>query len=176
MFIDKVITSFLNENCYIVKNEEKKECLIIDPGSDFNKIKQKIGDYKVLNVLITHNHRDHTGALDEVLSEYPVRVLKKDNLLEKEYILNDFVFKVIFTPGHTRDSICFYFENEKILFTGDFLFNGTIGRTDLPTGSISDMQKSITLIKNYPKNITIYPGHGEMSTLKSELQNNIYFK
>lgn len=176
MKIDTVKTGFLKENCYIIKDESKKECLVIDPGDDFNKIQDKIGDYKVLNVLLTHNHFDHVGALEEVLDKYKVEVLNKDNLSEIEYKISKFTFKVIYTPGHTSDSICFYFEKDKIMFTGDFLFQGTIGRTDLPTGNYTDMKKSLKLIRTYPKDITIYPGHGNVSTLESEFENNVYFR
>lgn len=176
MKVDIVETGLLKENCYIIKDEVNKECLVVDPGDDFVKIKEKISDYKVLNALITHNHFDHVGALEDILNEYKVEVLNKDNLNEIEYKINNFTFKVIFTPGHTSDSICFYFEEEKTMFTGDFLFRDTIGRTDLPTGSDIDMKNSLSLIKTYPKDITIYPGHGPMSTLELEFKNNMYLK
>ena len=176
MIVDIVTTGFLNENCYIIKNEKLKECLIIDPGDDFYKIKERIDQYSVLKVLLTHNHFDHIGALEEIVNQYKVEVLKKDNLEEKEYRISDFIFKVIFTPGHTSDSISFYFEMEKKLFTGDFIFKGTIGRTDLPTGNDDEMRKSLNLLKKYPKDIFIYPGHGLTSTLGQELKNNMYLK
>lgn len=175
MNIKIVVTGFLEENCYILKDEKTKECLVIDPGADYDKIKKEIGSYKVLNVLLTHNHFDHVGALEEIINEYKVDVLKKENLEEKEYIINNFKFNVIYTPGHTIDSITYYFEKENIMFTGDFLFKGTIGRTDLPTGNISDMKNSLSKIKKYSSLITIYPGHGQSSTLKEEFENSPYF-
>jgi glyoxylase-like metal-dependent hydrolase (beta-lactamase superfamily II) len=176
MKIDIVETGFLKENCYILKDEKNKQCLVIDPGDDYSKIKEKIGNYKVLNVLITHNHFDHIGALEEILNDYKVEVLNKENLSEIEYKIGNFTFKVIFTPGHTQDSISFYFEKDKVLFTGDFLFKDTIGRTDLPTGDHQEMMESIDNIKNYSKDITIYPGHGPVSTLEIEFKNNIYLR
>lgn len=175
MKINTVVTGFLEENCYVIKDDKNKECLVIDPGADFENIKKEIGDYKVLNVLLTHDHFDHVGALREVMNEYKVDVLDFDNLEEKEYVIGSFSFKVIFTPGHTSNSISFYFEKEKVMFTGDFLFEGTIGRTDLPTGDLSSMQKSLDAIKKYPHDITIYPGHGDMSILEKEFVNNPYF-
>jgi glyoxylase-like metal-dependent hydrolase (beta-lactamase superfamily II) len=175
MKIVKLETGFLKENCYLIKDEINKECIIVDPGADFISIKEKINDYRVLKVLLTHNHFDHIGALEEILNEYKVDVLKKDNLEEKEYKLNNFNFKVIQTPGHTNDSVTYYFEKERIMFTGDFLFKDTIGRTDLPTGNALAMWESLNLIKTYPKDITICPGHGDMSTLENEFKNNIYF-
>lgn len=174
MKINVVVTGFLEENCYVIKDESTKECLVIDPGSDFENIKKEIGSYKVLNVLLTHDHFDHVGALKEVMNEYKVEVLDFDNLEEKEYIIGPFTFKVIFTPGHTTNSISFYFEKEKVMFTGDFLFEGTIGRTDLPTGDFAEMQNSLYKLKKYSKETTIYPGHGDVSTLEKEFANNPY--
>lgn len=175
MNIKIVVTGFLEENCYILKDEINKECLVIDPGSDYEKIKKEIGEYKVLKVLLTHNHFDHVGALEDLISDYKIEVLQKTNLEEKEYIINSFKFKVIYTPGHTSDSITYHFEKENIMFTGDFLFKGTIGRTDLPSGDISDMKNSLSKIKNYSSLITIYPGHGPSSTLEEEFVNSPYF-
>ena len=175
MNIKIVVTGFLEENCYVLKDEKNKECLVIDPGADYEFIKKEIGDYKVLKVLLTHNHFDHVGALEEIINEYKVEVLKKENLEEKEYEINNFKFKVIYTPGHTTDSVTYHFEKENVMFTGDFLFKGTIGRTDLPTGDISDMKNSLSKIKNYSSLVTIYPGHGQYSTLKEEFENSPYF-
>jgi len=175
MIMERVVTGFLEENCYIIKDNKTKECLVIDPGDDYEKIKKEIAEYQILKVLITHNHFDHVGALNELVNDKKVEVLKKDTLNEQEYKINNFNFKVIFTPGHSIDSITFYFEKEKIMFTGDFLFQGTIGRTDLPTGNSNDMLKSINLIKKYPKETIIYPGHGDMSILEKEFKNNKYF-
>ena len=175
MYIKTVITGFLEENCYVLKDEKNKECLIIDPGAEYENIKKEIGDYKVLNVLLTHNHFDHVGALEDIIKDYKVEVLKKENLEEKEYVINNFNFKVIYTPGHTTDSVTYHFEKENVMFTGDFLFKGTIGRTDLPTGDISDMKNSLIKIKNYSTSVTIYPGHGSSSTLKEEFENSPYF-
>lgn len=175
MRIERIVTGYLEENCYVLKDLEKAECLVIDPGDDYEKIKAQIGNCKVLKVLLTHNHFDHVGALNSLLENYHVEVLKRDNLLEKEYQFGNFCFKVIYTKGHTSDSITFYFEKEKIMFTGDFLFKGTVGRCDLPTGSEKDMLESINLIKKYPKDIKIYPGHGDVSTLEEEFKNNYYF-
>ena len=86
-----------------------------------------------------------------------------------------FDYEVILTPGHTSDSKCFYFKCEKALFSGDFLFYHTIGRTDLPSGSDIDMIKSLEKISKYPDDIIIYPGHGPKSTLGREKNNFKYY-
>ena len=88
---------------------------------------------------------------------------------------DNFKFRVIYTPGHSSDSVTFYFEKEKVMFTGDFIFKDNIGRCDLPTGSWSSMQKSLKKIKEYSSDITIYPGHGDKTTLKEENNNQYLF-
>ena len=75
-----VVNGILEENCYILKDDKNKECLVIDPGDDYELIKKEISNYKVLKVLLTHNHFDHVGALEELVNDYKVEVLKKDNL------------------------------------------------------------------------------------------------
>ena len=166
--IKKIITGELEENCYIV--EKNNKCLIVDPGDNFNKIKEKI-EYPLLGVLITHRHPDHIGALEELLNNYKCQIFEYISTTEESYKLGDFSFNVINTPGHTKDSICFYFYEEKVLFTGDFIFQGTIGRTDLG-GSDDDMKRSLNKIKKYPKETEIYPGHGNKTTLEKELAHN----
>lgn len=175
MLIEKVVTGCLQENCYIIKNLEN-ECLIVDPGYNFEDIKKQIGSYKVLKILLTHSHFDHVGALKQVEEEYSVTTLKKDNSEEKEYHFGHFHFNVIFTPGHSSDSISFYFFEDDVMFTGDFLFKGTIGRVDLPTGDMGMMKSSLMKISKYDSKIKIYPGHGDVSTLGEEFQNNDYFE
>ena len=174
MQIDTVITGALEENCYIISDNDK--CLVIDPGDDFLKIKEKINDKKVLAVLITHSHFDHIGALRNFLVKRSIKIFKKSNLLEQSYDIGPFNFECIFTPGHSNDSITFYFKNINAMFVGDFIFKDSIGRTDLPTGSLNDMKKSIEKIKKYNNDILIYNGHGPSTTLGTEKKNNIYFK
>lgn len=172
MKIERVVTGYLEENCYILTMD--KESLVIDPGDDYDLIKEKLKDTRVLAVLLTHNHFDHVGALNDVVNDYNIKVYSANNLEEKEYKFHNFIFRVISTPGHSSDSVTFYFEKEKLMFTGDFIFKGNIGRCDLPTGSWSSMQKSLKKIKEYSSDITIYPGHGDKTTLMEEENNNQY--
>lgn len=174
MNVEKVVTGVLDENCYILK--KNNTCLVVDPGSDYPKIKEKIGDNKILGVLVTHSHFDHVGVLRNFLSKRSVKVFKKSNVIEDTYQVGDFTFDVIYTPGHASDEITFYFKEEKIMFVGDFIFKESIGRCDLPGGDSKEMQKSIEKIKEYPKETRLYPGHGEETTLEYELINNEYLK
>lgn len=174
MKITKIITGVLDENCYIL--EKNNTCLIVDPGDDYKKIKEQLGENKVLGVLITHSHFDHIGALRNFLTKRSIKVFKKSNTEEKEYKIGDFTFEGIYTPGHSKDSITFYFKEEKVMFIGDFIFKGSIGRTDLPGGNETEMKESINKILTYPDDVKLYPGHYEETTLKEEKEQNIYLK
>lgn len=171
MKIDRIITGSLEENCYVLGIEDK--VLVIDPGDNIDKINKVINNRKVLGVLITHKHFDHIGCL----SYFDKNIIyDKSNVIEKEYKIDKFIFDVIYTPGHSSDSISYYFKKENIFFSGDFIFKDTIGRCDLPTGNYQKMKESITKIKKYPLNMIIYPGHGEETSLGYEINSNIYFK
>ena len=161
----EIITLKLGElriNCYIVINGNS--CLIIDPADDANIIINECKNYNVEGILVTHHHFDHVGALNKLEKYY--------NLKHNNHNSNSFNYEVLKTPGHTSDSLTFYFKEENIMFTGDFLFYGTIGRCDLKTSSIIDMRNSLTKISKYPDNIIIYPGHGKSSVLGRE---KVYF-
>jgi glyoxylase-like metal-dependent hydrolase (beta-lactamase superfamily II) len=154
----------LETNCYILTIDN--ECIIIDPGDDFNKIKSEIGSNKVIGCLVTHFHQDHIEALEEVVSHYDVEINKPK--------YGKFNYEIIETPGHTFDSKTFYFKDINTMFTGDFIFKSSIGRTDLG-GNDNDMQQSIENIKKYDDNIIIYPGHGSKTTLGAEKINFIFY-
>lgn len=161
-------------NCYILKKENN--IILIDPGSDFHEINKYLKNNNLLGILVTHNHFDHVGALQDILNNYQTEVYDYHNLKEKTYQIGPFSFEVIYNPGHTADSISFYFPTYKIMFVGDFVFKNSIGRTDLPTGNSNQMKQSINDIKQMAKDIKIYPGHGEITSLEEEFNNNIYFR
>jgi len=173
MNIKRVVVGPLQENCYIV--EKKGESLIIDPGDEADKIIASI-TYPPVAILITHNHFDHVGALHSLKEKYNIPVYDYNNLKESELSTGKFNIDVIYTPGHTSDSVTFYFKEEKTMFTGDFLFKETIGRTDLSTGNFKEMKKSIRKILTYSDIIKVYPGHGEDTTLGQEKKYNEYLK
>lgn len=172
MKVSKISVGTLQANCYLIKQDNKG--LIVDPGDEIDKIINLVGDTKVLAVLITHHHFDHVGALSEFLNKYKCDVIDFGSTGHKT--IGPFSFDIISTKGHTSDSVTYYFKNNNLMFTGDFLFKDNIGRCDLPTGSYSEMSKSIELIKSYDRNIIIYPGHAESTTLGYEFDNNSYLK
>ena len=174
MDIKTIVTGYLDENCYLLIKDGT--CLVIDPGDEYNKIREAIGDNKVLGVLITHSHFDHIGALRNFLTKRSIKIFKRSNLEEKEYTIGDFTFRCIYTPGHSKDSVSFYFEEDNCMFVGDFIFKESTGRTDLPGGSDDEMRESLNRIKEYDNQIILYPGHNERTILGYEKENNPYLK
>ncbi len=156
----------LETNCYILSIDN--ECIIVDPGDEFLKIKKEIGDKKVIGCLVTHFHQDHIEALEELVSYYDIEINKSQ--------YGKFEYEIIETPGHTFDSKTFYFKKDNIMFTGDFIFYRSIGRTDLG-GNNKDMITSLENFKKYDDSITIYPGHGPSTILGEEKKYfELYFK
>lgn len=166
MTIKTVKVGWLETNCYIISIDN--ECLIIDPGADYNKIVREIGYLKPIGIIVTHYHFDHIGALEEVKNRYNIPIYDINNLEEKEYTIGNFKFEVIYTKGHHNTCITIYFKEDKKMFVGDFIFKGGIGRTDLEDADEKEMIKSLNKIKTYPDDITIYPGHGDITKLGYE--------
>ncbi|MDQ5956129.1 MAG: MBL fold metallo-hydrolase [Candidatus Rhabdochlamydia sp.] len=155
---------------------------------------------KLEKILLTHSHWDHIAGLahlknhldirvyvhqddenniinpgsDGLLLFIPIQGVKVDHYLKDEEVINagDLRIKVIHTPGHTPGGVCFYLEEQKMLFSGDTLFQGAIGRMDLPTAcSPLKMIESLKKLETLPQETIIYPGHGEKTTIKQELSN-----
>ena len=182
---------FDETNCYIVKDEETKETMVIDPGGEPEKIEEMLNtlNANLKYIVLTHCHGDHIGAVPYLKNKFNAKILihRKDEeglknqeisltyyigieniVIEDDARLDDgdlihlgnMEFKIIHTPGHTAGGICIYCEKEKLVFTGDTLFRGSWGRTDLPTGSFEDIINSITKkLMVLPKNTIVYPGH-----------------
>ena len=162
MNIKCVVVGRLETNCYIL--EKDGDIIIIDPGDDFDKIKSNtVGN--VIGILLTHNHFDHIGALEECKNYYNVSIYDYNNLEEGSVNIGNFNFLVKYNLGHTMDSISFIFGNN--MFTGDFIFQGAIGRCDLG-GDYYFMKDSIREILKCDKDYKIYPGHGEVTSLNKE--------
>lgn len=171
MVIKTIVVGHLATNCYIVENDS--EAIIIDPGDEPEKIEKALS-HKLIGIIITHSHSDHISGMNYFIDKYSVPVYNFDNLKEGPHKLGKFTFDIIYTPGHTSDSLSIYFKKGNILFSGDFIFYNTIGRTDLG-GNIEEMKKSIHKIKKYD-NMYIYPGHGIKTTLEIEKEHNVYFR
>lgn len=170
MQIDTIVVGSLFTNCYILT--KNNHVLVIDPGDEYPKIAEFIGDKIVDGVIITHNHFDHVGALDKFNKKL---VYDYHNLNEGINTIGIFTFEVIYTPGHKEDSISIYFDSSKCIFVGDFIFKNTIGRTDLTGGDMNEMLNSIVKTNKLDNDIIIYPGHGPNTTFGYEREHNIYF-
>lgn len=173
MNIEIIKVGKLECNCYLLEIDNK--ILVIDPGDNGNEIINKIGNREVVAIIITHYHFDHIGAIDDLVNKYNVLVYDKYNMNEGINKIDNFIFDIIYTPGHKEDCISIYFKEDKVMFVGDFIFRESIGRCDLDGGNIKEMIKSIDKIKKYDKDIVIYPGHGDKTTLEYETNNNMYF-
>jgi hydroxyacylglutathione hydrolase len=195
MIIETFTVGMLQTNCYIVHSEKSKEAIIIDPGLDMPIEAQQIFDYikkenlNIKLILNTHGHQDHISG-DTILQEkykVPIYIHKYDAasimeleadkfpdpvLLEDGSIVKfgDVTLTVMLTPGHTPGSICL--KGEKLVFTGDTLFNEGIGRTDFPGGSMKEMRLSLQKLVGLLDYFLIYPGHGPSSIMGEEKRNN----
>jgi len=181
--IKRVIVGPLATNCYIVSLNQ--QTLIIDPGAEPEKIFSALPTADISQIILTHAHPDHLGAVSALKNEFPQAEfllhraelpilknlrfqIKPDGFLkEGNFSFFNFQFSIIYTPGHTPGAICLRFEN--VLFTGDTLFARGLGRTDFPYGRKNDLIKSLKKLETLPKNLKIYPGHGESSTLGQAL-------
>lgn len=172
--IDFIKVGYLQANCYLLK--KNNNYLLIDPGEDLEKIEKFIANKNIVGILATHSHFDHIASIKDLVKKYKFKVYNSSNLKEGINKIENFTFELINTPGHTMDSITIYFRKEKVMFTGDFLFKGTIGRCDLAGGNYKLMKQSIDKISQYDNDIKIYPGHGPSTTLGEEKINNPYFQ
>ncbi len=168
MKVERLVVGLLETNCYVLYQNES--CLVVDPGDDYRKIAKAIEGYELEGILVTHYHFDHVGALSDLLKHHCTTVFNFKTLGKQK--TKSFSFEVVLNKGHKEDSVSFVFEND--IFTGDFVFNEGIGRTDLPGGCDKEMQKSLDKLKVLTKNYNIYPGHGPTTTLDYEKQNNPY--
>ena len=183
-------------NCYVLATGENSECIIIDPGlGSAPQIREIIEEkhLKPIATMLTHGHIDHMWSIFPVATGYgiPAFIHGDDRFLlndpgagvsiETKNALMDMMsagltFTVLHAPGHTQGSILFEFEGDrKQIFTGDVLFAGAIGRTDLPGSSPDDMDASLRdVVLQLPDSALVYPGHGPASDMATEKASNEY--
>ena len=201
--IGKMTIGTCATNCYFVYPEGGKEVLFFDPADQGEYVHQALAKngFTVAAILLTHGHFDHiwgaqklralSGAkiyackeeepllmdADRNISEMAGRActLKANDFLAdgQEMTIAGMTFRVILTPGHTAGSCCYYFQEDGILISGDTLFQESVGRTDFPTGSFSEIVRSIReKLFVLPDETRVYPGHGEATSIGYEKIHN----
>ena len=182
-------------NCYIIHDEKSPSCCVIDPGYEADTIVDKLSQLGLTleAILLTHGHFDHVGAVRDLAADTGCQVwLCADDLALPTNLtagplcytntyaegtglhLAGLDISVLQTPGHTPGSVCLLAENT--LFSGDTLFAGSCGRTDLPGGSWEQMRASLKRLSEIEANLWVLPGHGESTMLASEKKYNPYLR
>lgn len=202
---DSMVVGEVQTNCYFVYNANTSECVIIDPGAQAQALYEYIEEkgLKPVAILLTHGHFDHIGAVTMLRNKYGIKIyaaraeretlespdmnlsvqfgasmiMEADEWLEdgQEIELIGEKIRCLLTPGHTEGGMCFYFVGSGMLFSGDTLFEQSVGRTDFPGGSMSQIVQSIrTKLFVLPDHTKVYPGHGMMTSIGSEKMLNPY--
>ena len=200
MKIERLVVGPEQTNCYLLINDG--DLVIVDPGAGARRIIDKIESYdaKVQGILLTHGHFDHIGAVDTLYNKYNCKIYasKDDEKILTDIRYNSYFgesatvtspvtwldsasvslgnlqFDVIYSPGHTSGSVMYRYGN--CLFSGDTLFKESVGRTDLYSGSYSQLLQSLEVIKELPYDMVVFPGHGFETTIGEELKNNPFLQ
>lgn len=194
-----VVVGMLQGNCYLVRCDERGHGVVVDPGDEPDRIADEISAMSLRPeaILLTHGHIDHTNAAGALRDLYRCRVVchsldsgmvkgMEPSLwgmerhpcdVDQEIADGEVItvgardIKVIHTPGHTRGSVCYTLDT--LLISGDTLFSGSIGRTDLPGGSEQEMMQSLkTRLAVLDGSTVVYPGHGPRTTIEHETRFN----
>ena len=172
-------------NCYFLKNKETGEALIVDPADSPKRIFQKVEDMAVQAVKAEYQIPVYACRQEEeMLREPSVNMtdrMHKPCSVRPDVFLEDlqvfeaagFSIQMLHTPGHTKGSCCYYLKDERVLFSGDTLFCGSVGRTDFPGGSSREIRESLhKLLNALPDETTVYPGHDTSTTIGYEKRYN----
>ena len=206
MILETLMVGPLAVNCYIVGDDKTRDALVIDPGGNARDILDTLRreQLKLVAIVATHAHFDHLLALDEVRAqtrapflvyadEAPVlantaigarlfgftfaQPAPADRLLRDgdQVRTGEIAFKVLHTPGHSPGGMCLW--RDKAVFVGDTLFQGGVGRTDLPGGDYGTLMRSIRdKLLALPDDTRVYPGHGDATTIGEERQLNPFLR
>ncbi len=203
MIIKRLIVGPLEENTYVIGDEVTKQAIVIDPGDEPDRIMNEVNanGLEVSAIICTHGHFDHIGAAADVKKATGAKIiLHKEDMgtydLAKEQAafwgysvdelpqpdsfvqegddikVGNLSFKVMHTPGHSQGGICLY--GEGIVVSGDTIFQGSVGRTDFPGGSIEKLKESFKRLLELPENTQVLSGHGPETTIGKEKTGNFF--
>lgn len=191
MGLERLVVGELETNCYIL--ESGGEAVIIDPGAAEERLLEALGGHQLRYILLTHGHPDHLGGApllkrawrsaalllhqgDLPVLRWALPGLEPDGFLSEgdTIAFGEETLRVLHTPGHSPGSLVF--GDDERLFVGDLLFWGSIGRTDLPGGSPSAMERSLRRLLELDGDLSIYPGHGPETTLAQERISNPFLR
>lgn len=208
MILEKITVGPFQENCYVVGDEDTGTGALIDPGDEAARIALAVEqtNLEISQIILTHAHIDHIGAVAQLADEYSCPVLihaEAEPMLKQaptqammmglkfskvptvdRHIEDEETLKVgglslrsLYTPGHAPGHLAFYIESEGIVLAGDALFAGSVGRVDLPGGSIEVLMKSIKeRLLTLPDETAVHPGHGPETTIGSEKAYNPFLQ
>ena len=194
--IEQMTVGAWKAECYALTNEAGT--VVLDPGAEPQRILRWLGDKKVVGIILTHCHSDHIGAVNELVEAYGCWVAcgardvdgvadvhrsgfdeegidytvdHVDRALEEGDVVTwgGDSLTVLNTPGHTPGSICLLCEDQKVMFSGDMLFQGAIGSTAFVLGNDADMVRSCARLTELDSALRVYPGHGGPTTMQAEL-------
>jgi len=197
----RIVSRLLDQNIYVLYND-LNEAIIVDPGLGFDLIDNFLKNKNLTPIAIigTHAHIDHIASASDCIKHYniPFYICRGNSIMlehydimkgymnvdserpevshwieesERKLTIGSFEFNVNYNPGHSPG--CMSFEIESLIFCGDLIFKGSIGRTDLQTSNPADMEKSLEMFVNsFDVNSTLLPGHREITTLDYELKTN----
>ena len=192
MIIKQIATGYMDNFSYIVGCENTRQALAIDPGPDVDRIVSvaEKESLEIVTIVNTHGHGDHTAGNAKLKARTGAQIIIHEldgdrypdadvRLTDKKSLqLGDIIFDLIHTPGHTPGGICLHAQGN--LFTGDTLFVGDSGRTDLPGGNRPTLGKSIRRLMKLPDHTVVWPGHDygptPSSTIGWEKRNNVNAK
>lgn len=188
-----LVGGYLYTNCYMAWSDGSETCILVDPGFDAESILEKVraAGKKVEAIFLTHTHHDHVFGVKDIVEATGCKVYVCKEELEighktqpRDICATDFygegdevtaaglTFRVLHTPGHTAGGVCLL--TEDVMFSGDTLFAGTCGRTDLASGSPAQMRESLNRLAALEGNYKVFPGHGESTELDFERRLNPY--
>jgi len=207
LHVDSLVVSLFQSNCFLVRRENRRETLVIDPGDDAPDILRALDEHglTVAAYLLTHGHVDHVTGLAAMVAARPAPValhprdagwafteraafppyypaptapptIDRSLADGQEWTDAGLTYTIMELPGHSPGGVGFYFPADKTLFSGDTLFAGSVGRSDLPGSNQDDLARSLATLLTLPDDTIVYCGHGPSTTIGRERRSNPFLR